>query len=86
MTPLQRRTHLRKMQPLGRYLYYLGVVRPYLDGDRANAVFRRWHPLSYLVWIIALPLCGIFGEMVGEVVPFSVGSFFKKHPERLEWL
>ncbi len=74
------------LSPFGKLLRALGVIRVYDNGDGVSAVFRWWHPLSWLAWIVFLPVCGIVGERVNETVPFRVNKWFRDHPERLQWL
>jgi len=72
--------------PFGRFLRWTGCVRYYRDGDGANAIFRWWHPVSWIVWIVALQICGFVGERVMDQVPFRLQGSWANRPDEIEWL
>ena len=69
----------------GRLLWWLGVVRIHEDGDGWSAVFRWWHPITWILFVAMVPVCAVVGEPIFQVVPMRVGRFFLERPERLIW-
>lgn len=87
LTKEEAKAKLRKeMRPLGWALRWSGAMRVHDDGDGVSSVFRPWHPLSWVMWIVLLPVCGILGERISSVVPFRAGKYFRENPDKLQWL
>jgi hypothetical protein len=71
--------------PIGRALWWTGCVRYYRDGDGIGAVFHWWHPVTWIVWIITLQICGLIGEPIFNVVPLKLSKYWKDKKEEMEW-
>jgi hypothetical protein len=71
---------------MGRILKVTGCCRVYRDGDGAQMVFRWWHPVSWLVWLALLPVCGLVGDKIGDHVPFRLSPYWRERRDRIEWL
>jgi hypothetical protein len=71
---------------IGRILWWTGCVRYYRDGSGISALFRRWHPITWLTWIVALQICGIVGEPVNDVVPTRLRGYWRDHQDEIQWL
>ncbi len=69
----------------GRGLWWLGVIRIHEDGHGWSAVFRPWHPITWILFISLIPVCAFVGERIFDIVPMQIGHFFQEHPERLIW-
>ncbi len=69
----------------GYLLWWTGVCRVHEDGDGWAAVFRPWHPLTWVVFLVMIPICALVGEPIFEVVPMRVNPYFREYPEKLIW-
>lgn len=72
-----------RMQPLGKFIYYTGVIRLYKDGTGYSCVLRWWNPLSWVCWLLTLiyliPACLIVGEkLVDEMPSFRVSKWWRR--------
>lgn len=85
-TTEERRKLLADVTPIGQLLRLTGCVRVYKEGFHLGAVFRWWHPLAWVVWLVALQWCGWVGEPVNEVVPFRLSPYWSEHKDEIEWL
>ncbi len=45
-----------------------GSTRLILDGDGFTGVYRHWHPITWMLWVVAFPLCAIYGERITDVM------------------
>jgi hypothetical protein len=70
----------------GRIVRATGCARFHRDGDGYGHVFRWWHPVSWLTWLVMLQVCGIVGLKVNEEVPFRLSSYWREHRDEIEWL
>lgn len=74
-----------------KIMYYLGIVKLYhfgTSGDGTgfvNGIFRKWHPLTWLILASTIIPCAIYGEKISDVVPFDMHEFYKR-PENLYWV
>lgn len=75
-----------ELKGIGPYLYLTGAFRCHLDGDGISAVWRWWHPVSWIVFVIAIPVCSFIGEKVQDVVPFSISDYWKENKDKLQWV
>lgn len=73
-------------RPLGWLVYATGAARWHDDGDGVNAVFRWWHPLSWVLLAAMLIPCAVVGEPLKDAVPFRVTKWWRERPERINWL
>lgn len=72
---------------VGKALYYLGVVRFYKDGDGHGVVFRWWHPLTWIAFILMIFVCAFVSEAtVQETIPLRVSKYFRENPKLLKWM
>lgn len=82
---LRRKVH-QQLHLAGWIVYLLGAARWHDDGDAITAVFRWWHPLSWLLVLICIVPCAVMGERIGDAIPFRLSRHFRENPERLQWL
>jgi hypothetical protein len=75
-----------KLSRIGRFLWMTGCVRIHRDGDGYGQVFHWWHPVSWITWLVMLPVCGIIGEKVNEQVPFRLKPYWRERRDEIEWL
>lgn len=63
-----------------------GSAKAYDAGFRSfkwNFIFRLWHPLTWLLYIIMIIPCAFMGEKIGYVVPVKLNKFYlNKHKEK----
>ena len=71
---------------IGLLCWRLGMVRFYRDGTGYSILFRWWHPLSWIVWIVTIQICGIVGEEVNRAIPFRLSPYWREHKKEIEWL
>lgn len=79
---------LRQLTPLGRFMRMVGAVRVYRIGDTAPGfVFRWWHPLSWVAWLIVLQVCGwTGGSSVNDEISFRLDGYYRERLDEVEWL
>lgn len=77
---------VRNLTPIGRAICLTGCVRLYRDGGAVGNLFRWWHPMTWLIWVITLQWCGIVGEKVSDVVPLRLPEYWRKRRNEIEWL
>lgn len=80
----------RILRGMRRVIYATGAFRVYADGDLFRAQFRWWHPVTWLIWSLLLPVAivvsvfssftviSIFGEFSWRPV-----KYLRDHPEYL---
>lgn len=98
MTYAERRVyHFKNMKGVGKFLYYTGTARVYADvqgpGIAPELVFRWWHPFAWITVLLSLlavffihgkkGVCELFAE---GSIQFRVSSYYREHPDELEWL
>lgn len=76
----------QKMRPIGVVLWLTGCVRMLKDGDGFSYVFRRWHPVSYLLMVVMVLPCAMLGEKLSTVVPLSLSKFWEANRDQLQWV
>lgn len=76
----------QKMRPIGVVLWLTGCVRMLKDGDGFSYVFRRWHPVSYLLMAVMVLPCALLGEKLSTVVPLSLSKFWQANRDQLQWV
>lgn len=77
-----------KMNWLGLVIWCTGCFRMHKDGDGFQSIFRWWHPMTWILMLILVPFCAIYGEPLLNVVPLDITDFWKK-PEnnvQLQWV
>jgi hypothetical protein len=82
--------YYNRMRPLAKFLYYTRAARFYYNGDTLGFVWRYWHPIS---WIFLPLLVILYAAIVGipqaykdkDGLGIDINSYFKKHPDRLQW-
>ncbi len=65
--------------------WWLGVIRIHEDGNVWSAVFRPWHPVTWMLFVVMIPVCAFLGERIFDIVPMRVGKYFQAHPKKLIW-
>lgn len=64
-----------RLNRVGRLLRLTGCLRVYRSGERSlDCVFRWWHPVSWIVFLAAIPVCAFLPYSVLEAVPFTCGD------------
>lgn len=76
----------QKIGPIGTVLWFTGCVRLFKDGDGFSGVFRRWHPLSYLLMVVMVVPCALMGEKLLNAVPLSLSKFWQDNRDQLQWV
>jgi hypothetical protein len=76
----------QKMRPIGIALWLTGCVRMLKDGDGFSYVFRRWHPLTYLLMVVMVVPCAVVGEKLSTTVPLSLSKFWQANRDQLQWV
>lgn len=74
------------MTKFGRLCWSLMMFDALRDGNSVSYRFRWWNPLCWLLWIVMLPICGIVGEPVREVVPFRLTAYWSEHKDQIRWI
>jgi len=71
-------------------IHATGAFRVYADGDLFRPLMRWWHPVTWLIWVVMLPVAiavslfttftviSIYGEISFRPVPY-----FRANPEQL---
>ncbi len=83
---MSERDKLKHLSPLGHVLRFLGVVRVHEDGDICTAIFRWWHPVTWVMFVALIVPCAFMGEKITDAFPIRVSRYFRENPERLKWL
>lgn len=86
LTKDERKACMSRFSPVGLLMWRLGAVRALKDGDGLSAVWRWWHPLSWVMWMVMLPICGFVGERIAEVVPFRLTKYWRARKGEIQWL
>lgn len=87
LTKTELRNKVRsKLYPIGWVFYILGVTRYHDDGDGVTAIFRWWHPLTWIFAILMIIPCAVVGEKISNLIPLRESEYFRRNPERLNWL
>jgi hypothetical protein len=76
----------QRMRPIGLLLWGLGCARLHKDGDGFRPVFRVWHPVTWLVWLVLLIPCAIAGERIGDAVPIRLSKFWQQNRDQLQFV
>ncbi len=76
----------KKMSLLALIVWCTGCMRIYKDGDSFSPLFRFWNPFSYLVVLLAIIPCAIYGRKLSECVPFKLHGQKAKYKYKLKWL
>jgi len=58
-----------------RAVYATGAFRIYADGDLFRAQFRWWHPVTWLIWALLLPVAIIVSAFTSFTVISIVREF-----------
>ena len=86
LTNDEREGCLKCMTLIGRALWSAGAYRAFKDGDGVSAVWRWWHPLSWIMWAALLPICGVVGERIADQVPFRLNDYWRQRKDKIQWL
>lgn len=79
----------KEMTLLGKLLYYTGAVRIYKITDTGgDGLFRVWHPLTWLCYLILLIPCAVEGERIGDSIKTKLPPYYQEKDDRgeLYWL
>jgi hypothetical protein len=76
----------QRMHKIGVVFWLTGCIRFHKDGDGFNGVFRAWHPLTWLLGIVAIVPCALFGIKLSEAIPLRLSEFWKQNAAQLQWV
>lgn len=75
-----------KMNKFGVALWATGCARLHKDGNGFNAVFRAWHPVTWILFIIMIIPCAVLGEKITDVIPTRLSYFWRMNIDQLQWV
>jgi hypothetical protein len=75
-----------EMRGIGLVLWCIGAVRMHKDGGGFCAIFRPWHPLTWLVLFVMVLPCALMGERLTAVVPLRLSKFWQDNRDQLQWV
>lgn len=75
-----------KIYFFGKFLWMTGCVRFFVDGDGHSALFRWWHPVTWLVIIGMVPVCAVVGDKISDAVPLKLSPFWQERESEISWL
>ena len=81
-----RQWYLKRIKPFGLVLWYLGVVKLFKNGDGVGVIWRWWHPITWIHFIIFIPICAFLGEKITEVIPLRLDGYWREKKINIEWL
>lgn len=68
-------------------IWFTGAIRLYKDGDYSCSVlFRWWHPVTWLLYVVMIIPCAIVGEAVTDVLPVKLSKFWQRNIGQLRWV
>lgn len=76
----------QKMRPLGVLIWMTGAIRLYKDGDGFDALWRAWHPVTWLACVALIVPCGLLGEKLSSVVATKLSAFWLKNQDQLQFV
>jgi hypothetical protein len=74
-----------------KIMYFTGAAKLYHYGSYSsgvgfvNGLFRRWHPITWLLFIGLLIPCTFSGIKIASAIPFDMLEYYKR-PENLKWV
>ena len=74
------------LRALSWVLWLTGSMRLFRDGNGVSAVMRPWHPLTWVLLILAILPCAIMGVKLTEAVPLTLSRFWKLNRQHLYWV
>ena len=74
----------KELSKLGVILYCLGCFRVFKDGDGITAVYRWYHPINWVIFLILIFFFGIPGAI--EELPFKITGYYANHKDEIKWL
>jgi len=77
---------LSKMSPIGVLLWLTGTVRMHKDGDGFKAIWRAWHPVTWLMVVIMVVPCAVMGVALKEVFPLKLSKFWQQNRDQLQFV
>lgn len=79
----------KEMNWLGKLCYYTGATKVYRVSDTyGDGLFRVWHPLTWLCFLILLVPCAVEGERISNIIKTKLPSYYhgKEDKGELEWM
>jgi hypothetical protein len=67
-------------------IWATGCARIHKDGNSLNAVFRAWHPGTWLLRAAMVVPCAIDGEKLSVAVPTKLSRFWRLNADQLQWV
>lgn len=77
---------LSEMTFVGVLIWITGAVRMHKDGDGFKAIWRVWHPVTWLIAVILVVPCAITGVALKEVFPIQLSKFWVEHADQLQFV
>ena len=71
----------RVLRGIRRVIYATGAFRVYADGDLFRAQFRWWHPVTWVIWLLLLPVA-IIASVFSSFTVISIYSEFSFRPTK----
>lgn len=75
-----------KMTTFGVLLWFTGCVKLHKDANSFKCVFRRWHPLTWLLAVLMILPCALSGTKLSEAIPLNLTEFWVKNMDQLQWV
>lgn len=73
-----------KMNKFGVMLWLTGCHRMHKDADGVDTVFRAWHPVTWLLLVVMVVPCALWGEKLFDVVPLRLSKFWRDNIGQLQ--
>lgn len=76
----------QKMNPVGLVLWFTGAARLYKDGDGFSAVWRWWHPVTWLLLVTLVLPCALIGQPLLQVVALRLAPYWRRRRTQVLWV
>ena len=68
------------------FLYFTGCVRLYKDGLMFDGIFRKWHPVTWILFFIFFTPSVIYDKSILDYLPLELPDFWKNNLNQLQWV
>lgn len=73
-----------KMSGFVVILWLTGCLRMHKDADGVGAVFRAWHPGTWLLLVVMAVPCALWDEKLFDVAPLRLSKFWRDNIDQLQ--